>query len=68
MNVTELSKSPDAAKLGNGYCFAMYERFDREDAPVGYVGVSGAADDTEACLAAQRLYPGYFPGKIVGNA
>jgi hypothetical protein len=49
------------------YHFEMHERFDREDAPVGYVGVSGATDDTEAFQAAQRQYPGYFVGKLVGK-
>ncbi len=48
--------------------FEMHERFDREDAPVGYVGVSGAASSDEAFHAVQRLYPGYFVGKRVGGA
>lgn len=49
------------------YHFEMHERLDREDAPVGFVGVSGAADDIDAFQAAQRLYPGYFVGKLVGR-
>lgn len=67
MTISEMSKSFDDAN-GNDYCFAMHERFDREDAPVGYVGVSGAASSDEAFHAVQRLYPGYFVGKRVGGA
>ena len=49
------------------YHFEMHERFDRQDTPVGFVGVSGAADDTDAFQAAQRQYPGYFVGKLVAR-
>lgn len=68
MTISEMSKSLDDAKHGNDYCFAMHERFDREDALVGYVGVSGAASSNEAFHAVQRLYPGYCVGKRVGGA
>jgi len=47
------------------YHFEMHERFHRDDAPVGCVGVSGAASSDEAFHAAQRLYPGYFVGRLV---
>lgn len=66
--VSFLEGTSQLVTLRYEYHLEMHERFDREDAPVGYVGVSGAASSDEAFHAVQRLYPGYFVGKRVGGA